>query len=282
VTVALNGDGGDESFAGYNRYLSHPWASRLDALPRPLRAGVVALGARVRPDANISSTRNRIRRLSSAMDLAPPARYARSMSYFDVEARAELYTDEYKEIIGESAAPEIIEGPWRDASADTPVDVMLEVDLETYLPGDLLVKMDIATMAYSLEARSPFLDHELMEFAAALPASMKLRGLQKKVILRDALRDAWLPSEILDRPKMGFGVPIVDWFQNELRGYVEDVLFDPETRARGYFNEPYVRRLLDRHVAGAEDNAYKLWALLVLELWHREFVDVPSFSPAAA
>jgi asparagine synthase (glutamine-hydrolysing) len=151
----------------------------------------------------------------------------------------------------------------------------LEVDVHTYLPGDLLTKVDIATMAHSLEARSPLLDPEVMELAASLPASLKTRGMQKKVIFRDALR-GWIPDAILDRPKQGFGVPIAQWFRGELRGYVEEVLFDPVTLRRGYFRQDVTRRIFDRHVARLEDNSPRLWALVMLELWHRELVDRPA------
>jgi asparagine synthase (glutamine-hydrolysing) len=281
VTVALNGDGGDESFAGYTRYVANTMAHRLERLPSPMRRAISAVGHRIPPNADIQSTLNRARRLSRSLSLDAPARYARHMSYFDFLDRESLYTPEYKDMIGESLAPGVIAEPWHRASGSSIVDVMLEVDVETYLPGDLLVKVDIATMAYSLEARSPLLDPEFMELAASLPADMKLQGLEKKVALRAALR-SWLPDEILDRPKMGFGVPIVDWFRHDLREYVEEILLDRVARDRGYFSERYVRALLDRHILGVEDNSYKIWALLMYELWQREFVDGPLRVPAAA
>jgi asparagine synthase (glutamine-hydrolysing) len=282
VTVALNGDGGDESFAGYGRYASNRIAHRLELLPLPIRRLMAWTGQRLPKGGNISNNINRARRLTQSLVLDEATRYARHMSFFDTFHRDELYTPEYKEIIGQSLAPEVIARPWREASGDSTTDTMLEVDVETYLPGDLLVKMDIATMAYSLEARSPFLDHELMEFAASLPPELKLRGMEKKVALRRALR-GWIPDEILDRPKMGFGVPIVDWFRGELRGYVEDILLDPLSRSRGYFQEQYVRALIQRHVSRREDVSYRIWALLMHELWHREFVDrVPAETLTAA
>jgi asparagine synthase (glutamine-hydrolysing) len=240
-----------------------------------------AVGDRIPPTDDIQSTINRARRVSRSLTIDPAGRYARHMSYFDRFEREAMYTDDYNALVGESLAAAVISDPWDSASGRSIVDVMLEVDVETYLPGDLLVKMDIATMAYSLEARSPFLDPELMELAATIPAELKLHGLQKKVILRSALKQ-WLPSDVLDRPKMGFGVPIVDWFRHDLRTYVEDVLFDPASRDRGYFKERYVRALVDRHLTGAEDNSYRIWALLMLELWQREFVDGAVRAPAAA
>jgi asparagine synthase (glutamine-hydrolysing) len=137
-------------------------------------------------------------------------------------------------------------------------------------------------MAYSLEARSPLLDPEVMELAASLPAHMKLRGTEKKVILRDALR-GWIPDDILDRPKMGFGVPIVDWFRHDLRDWARDILLDPTARERGWFDMGYVETTLERHASGIEDTSNRIWALLVLELWLQEFVDKPRASmPALA
>lgn len=280
VTVALNGDGGDESFAGYNRYVAGTVADRLARLPAPVRSAIAAVASRLPPGAEPTSTRNRIRRLGGSIALTPADRYARQMSYFDRYERDKLYSTDYQEAIGESLAGAIIEQPWSNASGSSVIDVMLETDIETYLPGDLLVKIDIATMAHSLEARSPLLDPELMQLAAAIPADLKLRGLGTKVVLRDAV-SAWLPRELLDRPKMGFGVPIEHWFRHELRGYVENVLLDPASLERGYFRRGYIEGMLARHFEGSEDNSPRMWALLVSELWHREYVD--SFaSPAPA
>jgi asparagine synthase (glutamine-hydrolysing) len=186
--------------------------------------------------------------------------------------RAELYTPEYRRLVDERATDDVLLEPWREASGPSLVDVMLEIDTRTYLPGDLLAKIDIATMASSLEARSPLLDHEFLELAASLPASMKVRGREKKVAFRAALRP-WLPDEILDRPKQGFSVPLAEWFRGELRGLAEEVLFDKAAVNRGYFRVPEVRRLLDRHASGAEDNSKGIWALMMLELWHKEVVE---------
>jgi asparagine synthase (glutamine-hydrolysing) len=113
-----------------------------------------------------------------------------------------------------------------------------------------------------------------MEFSASLPSRMKIRGTQKKIVLREVLR-GWLPDAVLDRPKMGFGVPIGQWFREDLRGYLADVLFDPVTTRRGYFREDAVRAYFDSHMSGRIDNSLRLWALLMLEQWHREFVDQP-------
>lgn len=276
VTVALNGDGGDESFAGYSRYAANMLARRSDQWPLTLRQVIATAADWIPSSAEPQSTRSRAKRLGRSLALSPAQRYAQYVSYFDHAERNALYTPEYKELIGESLAPAVVDRAWRSASGSSRIDVMLETDVETYLPGDLLVKMDIATMAHSLEARSPLLDPDVMELAAAIPPELKLRGIEKKVVLRDAL-SAWLPRDVLDRPKMGFGVPIAAWFRNELRTYVQDVLTDPRARHRGYFQPRYVDRLLARHFAGSEDSSLKIWALLMSELWHRQYIDdVPS------
>jgi asparagine synthase (glutamine-hydrolysing) len=279
VTVALNGDGGDESFGGYNRYVSNLVSGRLARLPRALRATAAAMGERLPANRDMASTRNRVKRVLRSLGMEAPQRYARHMSYFDAIQRGQAYTDEFRDRIAVSLAPRVIEDPWSAASGEALIDRLLEVDVMSYLPGDLLVKMDIATMAHSLEARSPFLDHELMELAASLPAELKVQGTQKKVVLRDALR-GWLPDSLLDRPKWGFAIPLAHWFRNDLRGYLAEVLFDPVTTERGYFHGDVVRQYYDSHVSGRMDNAPRLWALLVLELWHREFIDQPALIEA--
>ena len=143
---------------------------------------------------------------------------------------------------------------------------MLDVDVHTYLPGDLLVKVDIATMAYSVEARSPFLDHHMMEFAASLPAHLKLQGMQGKRILKSALRGV-IPTAILDRPKMGFGVPLMHWFRDEL--------IDPGAHSNAYIRREAVEKMIREHQAAAADHSLRLWVLLQLEYWHREVVESP-------
>jgi asparagine synthase (glutamine-hydrolysing) len=274
VTVALNGDGGDENFGGYNRYVSNLVAGRLEHLPSPARKLAAVAGDHLPTNGNMWSNRNRVKRLMRSLAMEAPQRYARAVSYFDQFERRWAYTPEFKARIGRSLAPAVIEDPWEAASGETLIDHLLEVDVKTYLPDDLLVKMDIATMAHSLEARSPLLDHELMEFSASLPSRMKIRGTQKKIVLRDVLR-GWLPDAVLDRPKMGFGVPIGQWFREDLREYLADVLFDPVTTGRGYLREDAVRAYFDSHMSGRIDNSLRLWALLMLEQWHREFVDQP-------
>ncbi len=273
VTVALNGDGGDESFAGYRRYVSDDQVRRLAWLPRPLWP-IVGL-ARVLPEGpheqHVLTKANRMGRIF-AMDAAE--RYAMRIGFFDAQRQRRLLAPEFAARVNGARPDAFLLDAWRGANADDRIDVMLATDVNTYLPGDLLVKMDIATMAYSVEARSPFLDHHLMEFAASLPARHKLAGGDGKVLLKHAVRD-WVPSAILERPKMGFGVPLSHWFRGELRSLPADVLLDPRSLDRGYFRRDAIERLIRDHQLGRADHASRLWALLQLEYWHREVVEAP-------
>jgi asparagine synthase (glutamine-hydrolysing) len=203
----------------------------------------------------------------SVLGLDAPDRYAAYMTQLNGLDRDQLYTPEYRRTLSESAVLEVIRGPWRDSSATNVVDRMLDVDTLTYLTDDLLAKIDIATMAHSLEGRSPLLDHEFMEFAASLAPTDKLSGRSHKVALKDAVR-GWLPDEILDAPKRGFRLPIHDWLRGDLRDYARDVLLDPAAIARGQFNRGYVERLLSEHAATQADHSQGIWTLLMYELWH--------------
>jgi asparagine synthase (glutamine-hydrolysing) len=233
-------------------------------------------------DGDVSSVRNRLRRLAGGMALDAPARYARYVSWFDGAQRTALYAPSFAAAIGGADADDEIAARWAAASGATVVDRMLEVDAGSYLVDDLIAKVDIATMAHALEARSPFLDHQMMELAASIPSEYKVRGGEKKWILREALRP-WLPGEILDRPKQGFSVPLSSWLRTDLQGWARDILLDPSSLGRGYFEPAAVNRLLDRHAAGADGDAKRIYALLMLELWHRDFVDAPTMAlPVAA
>src|SRR5207302_3582976 len=185
-----------------------------------------------------------------------------------------LYTDDFTLLLGGNDS-----GRWlRDALAPEPridpVDAVLRADTLLYLPGDVLAKVDIASMANSLEARSPLLDHRLVEFCAALPSSYKLRGRTSKWLLRQLMRDR-LPPAILTRPKMGFGVPVGEWLRGELRPLLEDTVLSRRALNRGYFRPAAVRSLVDEHTSRRADRTPHLWALLMLEMWFQTFVDAP-------
>ena len=271
VTVALNGDGGDENFGGYGRYVQSQFADRLARKPRAGRAAARAIAVALRA--------GRTSRFSQKLDLEtrlgrmpPDERYEWRMAYFTPADQDRLYTDEFRREVASRRAASVIRSAYAASTADDEVNRLIDVDIRTYLPNALLVKMDITSMAHSLEVRSPLLDHTLMEFAASLPGSFKVADGTTKRVFRESLRP-WLPSSILDRPKQGFGSPVSDWFRGSLSGMLRDVLLDPSATARGWFREDAVRALVDDHVSRRADHTTKLWALLQLELWLRTFID---------
>jgi asparagine synthase (glutamine-hydrolysing) len=274
VTVALNGDGGDESFAGYGRYISNDLADRFNWLPRSLRRLAPAVLAPLGDGPRSNSWRARIQRLARVLAREPYERYAYWMSAFPSSIHADMLQPELLASIYDWQPEEVIREVWYGSSARSRVDRMLDTDINTYLPGDLLVKMDIATMAYSVEGRSPFLDHHLMEFAAGLPAELKLRGMAGKVLLKSTLRGI-LPDEVLDRPKMGFGVPLARWFREDLRELPGEVLMGSDTRVHAYIKPAAIAHMIEQHQAELADHSLRLWVLLQLELWHREVVESP-------
>jgi asparagine synthase (glutamine-hydrolysing) len=271
VTVALNGDAGDENFAGYDRYAANVLARHYRRLPRLLRASLEWAG-RALPD--LGGPRGPVRRAKRFVAAAgdePWRRYARWVGIFDEASKGALYGPAFQEATVGRDSIDLLRRAYEAADADL-VDAPLGADVSTYLPDDLLVKVDIASMAHSLEARSPMVDHVFMEFAARLPSSLKLRGRTGKYIFRTALRGR-LPDAIVDRPKMGFGVPIERWFRVELRELAYDTLLGRAATQRGLFHPGAVRRLLDEHVAGRRAGHSLLWALLMLELWFERFID---------
>ena len=261
VTVALAGDGGDEAFAGYERYIAHDLAGRIPSVVA--RAGAAAM--RALPAAR-REPRSAFFRTARLLDVAAGSRrerYGRLMEVFPLELRRELWSD------ARLAQPVRLEPP-REGTAGLQL-----LDVLTYLPGDLLLKADIASMAHSLELRSPFLDHDVVALGLALPNGLKTRGREGKVALRRAFA-ADLPPQVASRGKTGFGVPLGRWFRVDLREAARDLL----TTDRDWFRVGTVRRLLDEHEAGHADHGHRLWCLLMLELWMREHVEAPVLTPA--
>lgn len=277
VTVALNGDGGDESFAGYPRYVMRRSvdliADSLGALPKGLRRSIQNTLGKFDPvRISRNTTLRRLHWMLDAVDNTSAQRYSRFMTKFHTDIKEQLYTADF-----ERSAPSVdpvdrLVKLHQQADAPDFVDKTLYVDVMAYLPDDLLVKVDIASMAVSLEARSPYLDHHLMEFAASLPSNYKLRGKTTKYLLKKSLEQI-LPKEVLCRPKMGFGVPISHWLRRELKDFACELLLDSVAAQRGYFNPTYVRDLLDDHISGGGDHTARIWTLLNLELWHRMYID---------
>ncbi|MCC7032329.1 MAG: asparagine synthase (glutamine-hydrolyzing) [Acidobacteria bacterium] len=280
VTVALNGDGGDESFAGYERYLAAVMASRVDWVPRGIRAA----GARVVHRLNRRPTRrgllHRLDRFAAASLEEPRRRYGHWVTNVTNAQKARLYTPEFARLVGSSDSLDLLDAAYEASDARSFLDATMHADIQMYLPHDLLVKVDIAAMSHGLEARSPLLDHKVVEFAARLPVDLKLRGTTTKYLLKEVARPL-LPAALIDRPKMGFGVPIDHWLTHELADVLDEALFGSRALARGYFDQACLRELVEQQRCGTARWHHVLWSLLMLELWHREFVDGVS-SPAAA
>lgn len=271
VTVALNGDGGDEAFLGYDRYLGTKLAGWLDCLPASVRR-LLLRGVKVFPSDRPKSTPFRLRRFSEALAMEPRQRYGRWVCCFENGLKNSLYTPEWSAEMRGRDSMALLEAAYERSDATSFPEATAHTDLQMYLPDDLLVKMDIASMAHGLEVRSPFLDHHVIEFAASLPLSLKLRGLTEKFLLKKVMKNV-LPESVLHRKKMGFGVPIDHWFRYELKELAYDVLLDARARQRGYFRPEVVRRFLVEHVEGRALHHFHLWTLLILELWYRTFID---------
>ncbi|HYN25861.1 MAG TPA: asparagine synthase (glutamine-hydrolyzing) [Pyrinomonadaceae bacterium] len=273
VTVALNGDGGDESFAGYERYAAMQLAQKYHRLPALLRESVLEQAVGLIPTSE--SRRSRVRdakRFLQAASLPKVERYLRWVSVFDAGAKRELYSQCFSRETANIHARELLEPWFLRANGAGIVDAALQADIMTYLPNDLLVKVDIATMAVSLEARSPFLDHHVIEFAASLPENLKLRGLTTKYLLKRVLKQL-LPAENLNRRKMGFGVPIGQWFRGEMQPFLRETLLSEKALNRGLFRPETVRELVELHSRSQKDYSHQLWTLLMLELWFQKFID---------
>lgn len=274
VTVALNGDGGDESFAGYERHAAMLIAERYGSVPLILRA-LIEAPINAIPSSEIARSRIRdVKRFFKAANLAKTERYFRWMSGFDREVKRDIYTEEFSRIVAGQNSAEYMDGWFAKANGSGTLDATLLNDLMTYLPNDLLVKVDIATMANSLEARSPFLDHVLIEFAASLPENLKMRGFRTKSLLKKVAAKL-VPAEVIYRRKMGFGVPIGKWFRGEMKDFLSDILLSRNAMERGFIRPEAIKRFVSEHTAGERDHAFQLWGLLMLELWFREFIDRP-------
>lgn len=262
VTVALNGDGGDENFAGYSRY----------NVMRLFRATSYIPNKKMLAEVNrflYETTKQKIfrkgYRFLSSYSGAPVDFYRNIVDYFGQDEKEQLYTEEFKTKVKKSAWESYLADYYNKTNSDW-LDKILYTDIKTYLPDDLLVKVDIASMAHSTEIRSPFLDHEFMELVAKIPSGLKLRGQNKKYILKQLAYDL-LPRECIDRPKQGFGVPLEHWFRGHLHEYLEQNLLDEKFVSYGWFKKDVLKKLISDHKEYKQNNANQLWALLMLRMW---------------
>jgi len=273
VTVALNGDGGDESFAGYERYMAMEVAALYRSIPRPLRKLFIEGPINLLPTSELKKTRVRdIQRFFTSANEERNERYFRWMSTFKPALKPGLYTEEFSRSIAGQKTSHFLDDWFDRANGAGILDATLLTDQMTYLPNDLLVKVDIASMANSLEARSPFLDHKLIEFAASLPESLKMNKFRNKYLLKKVAAKL-VPSEVIYRRKMGFGVPIGSWFRGEMKDFVRSVLLSDKSLKRGIIKPEMMQKYVDEHTSGKFDHAFQIWSLLMLELWFQRFID---------
>jgi asparagine synthase (glutamine-hydrolysing) len=275
VTVVLSGDGGDELFGGYERYRPHPRVEAFDRLKIPAKRRIAALASRGWP--RRARGRNFLRHVARGAE----GRYVDSVGFFRPDEKAELYTPSLLAALGARDAEERALAAF---AADSPSldwrSRMMRFDFRTYLPEDVLTKVDRMSMAHSIESRVPLLDTAVIELAATLPASFKISGARQKHVLKEAVSDL-LPPFILDRRKQGFGVPIGSWFRGRLDDLFADTLLSARARERGLFQPGAVDRLVSQHRDGRRDHTLRLWLLVVLELWMRQYVDASASAHAA-
>ncbi len=269
VTVVLSGDGGDELFAGYTRYVIDKKRSGLEKLPSALRKGLLQPISEALPH----GTKGKNFLYNSSLDSID--RYIDSISQFGKLKKKALYSDKFRARLNGTLnhAESVFQNLGQSISTGNPVDNLLYLDSKTYLPSDILTKVDRMSMAASLEARVPLLDQELIDFVTQkIPTSLKLKGVETKYIFKRAL-EGIVPKEILYREKQGFGVPIGEWINVQLREKIHDTLLEKRTLERGYFEPKYIRLLLEEHSKKRRDHSYALWVLWMLELWQRRYID---------
>lgn len=275
VTVALSGDGGDELFAGYDTYIADRLARTYQKFPAALRhQAITPLIERIPPSPQKKGLVNRTKRFIEGTMLPPELMHTRWMMFLHDQEKQQLYTGDLLEAYKRGNTCQYIQEYFTRSARNgvSPLAQQEYVDIKTYLTDDILVKVDRMSMAPSLEARVPFLDHKVMEFAATIPTHLKLKGFTTKYILKKAAADL-LPEKILTRGKEGFSIPIKNWLMNELRPLLLDTLATERIKQRGYFQPDYVQRLVQEHLTGKANHSHRLWALMVFEIWHQMYLE---------
>jgi asparagine synthase (glutamine-hydrolysing) len=284
VTVALSGDGGDEGFAGYERrYGMNLLEDRVRRrLPRWFRRGLLGPAAAVWPKADRLPRPLRWKFVLRNLSLEPEQAFFHDMSLFTPGDKRHLLSDSFRRALGDHDPSALFARHFDRVRGLDHLSRILYVDTKAYLANDILVKVDRMSMANSLEVRAPLLDHRVLEFAATVPSALKYHATTSKYLLKRVV-ERRVPPSAVHRPKMGFSIPLAHWLRTDLRDTAHDLLLSPRAAGRDYFVPATVRTLWDHHQRGVRDHAHHLWALMMLEMWHRVFVDaLPAAGPAGA
>ncbi len=269
----MSGDGGDESFGGYRRYRMHLMEERMrSSMPQALRRPLFGILGRIYPKADWAPRMFRAKTTFEGMARSSVEAYFHSVSILRGPMRSQMFSQRFQTELAGYDAIEVFERHAERANTDDPLALIQYLDLKTYLVGDINTKVDRASMAHSLEVREPLMDHELVEWLGSLPSSLKVRGQEGKYLLKKAM-EPLLSDDILYRPKMGFSVPLANWFRGPLKARVRQAVLGPRLADTGWFNRDYLTHLIDAHQAGTRDYSAPLWTLMMFEAFLRNVVD---------
>lgn len=272
LKVVLSGDGGDELFAGYDTYLADKVYQYYKSIPSAARNLIDDFARRLPPRPQKKGFVNIMKRYIEGAGLPEKLHHTRWMIFLDEAEKQKLYSDNLLSELDIERTYDIILQHFKRTGYDEHLDRELYVDLKTYLSDDILVKVDRMSMANSLEARVPFLDHKVVEFSFSIPAKLKMKNYRRKYILKKSMEGV-IPSEILQKKKEGFSIPIKNWLRNELKPMMYDVLNRDSIRRDNFFKWDHLEAMMNNHVVGVENNSHKLWALMVFKIWHNHYLE---------